>query len=179
MRRIYFEEEQRWNLPGARIILMAVALGTAVVCVYLIYWIEFNGETYGNPVDTNRGMIFTAGGCSLTCWIIYFMLTLSRLYIKITDNGVFFRFSPYHNKERFISKEEITAFSVRKFNVYREFGGYGLKKIKGKKTWALTVKGNTGLEIIMQNGKKVMLGTQRPDFILTAMEKMSNYSAYR
>ncbi len=59
--------------------------------------------------------------------------------------------------------------SINQFwNTVDGVSGYGW----GKSGSAFNVKGNIGLQLYLKNGKKVLFGTQRPDALKRAMDKM-------
>ncbi|MBC7425527.1 MAG: hypothetical protein H7321_03235 [Bacteroidia bacterium] len=51
--------------------------------------------------------------------------------------------------------------SVIKYRPIKDFGGWGLKW--GKNTELISIKGTNGIEIILNNASKVMIGTSKPD----------------
>ena len=58
------------------------------------------------------------------------------------------------------------------YNPIMDFGGWGYRvSWKGKGT-ALNVKGNKGIELILKNGKKITIGTQKPE---EAMHAINSY----
>ena len=71
----------------------------------------------------------------------------------------------------------IEKYEVRKYNAFREYGGYGIKgrkpgrRFRGK-GYAYNISGNTGLQLYLKDGKKVLIGTQRGEAIKYAMDKM-------
>lgn len=89
------------------------------------------------------------------------MLGSLKLYTRIDMEGVHFRMKPFHWKERIIRWEEIDQIYVRKYSPIKEYGGWGIRY--GRKGTAFSVKGNYGIQIVKKNGKKILLGTQRPE----------------
>ena len=175
MRRTFFEEEQRTDQSWIRYLLLFLSFGSAVVFAFLLYWVVFKGETFGNTDDANKGFLFTSAGVMVSCSIPYLIITFSRLSVKITDEGIVYRYPPHFNKEKIIPVEEIKEFKIRKYNAFREFGGYGARKRLGGEIKGMTMKGNKGMEILLQNGDRLLIGTQRPDFMDSAMHKMKEY----
>lgn len=62
-----------------------------------------------------------------------------------------------------------TGYEIRKYNAIRDYGGWGVKR---KLRWgrAYNVSGNIGLQIYLNNGKKVLFGTQKPQAMIYAMD---------
>ena len=71
-----------------------------------------------------------------------------------------------------IPREMITEYGVRKYNPIGEYGGWGIKGRGFGKGRAYNVKGNMGLQLRLQDNKKILFGTQRPDALQAAMDKM-------
>lgn len=110
----------------------------------------------------------------------YFKL---KLEVWIDQDGIHYRFFPLIRKNRLISKAEIQRFEIRKYNPIIDYGGWGVRFGLGMKLkfnfglgskWgkAYIVSGNTGLQLYLTNGKKVLFGTQRSQAILYTMEEM-------
>lgn len=60
-----------------------------------------------------------------------------------------------------IAWHEIESISVRKYHPIREYGGWGYRTGFGKKSGAMNVKGNIGIQIVLKNNKKLLIGTQK------------------
>jgi len=74
-----------------------------------------------------------------------------------------------------IGKEEIEHYEVRRFRPIIEYGGYGIRKALLSKRGAgdaFIVKGGYGLQLRLNNGKKVLFGAARKEAILHAVDKM-------
>ncbi len=80
------------------------------------------------------------------------------------------------------SWESIESAKVRSYNPLLEFGGWGIKRSKLrvnnfrlviKSSICYTVSRNNGLELILKNGKMVMIGNHSPNSL---QETLSNLS---
>ncbi len=92
--------------------------------------------------------------------ICIFLLTL-KLYTTIDNQGISYRFFPFHFSWKKIKWSEVEAAEVRKYKPISEYGGWGLRYgFKGK---AYTVSGKTGLQLYMRAGKNILFGTSRPE----------------
>lgn len=102
-------------------------------------------------------------GLFLSFWYIF------RLETKIDDNGITYRFFPFHIKSRFKAWKEIKSATVRKYNPIREYGGWGYR-ISFTKRKALTTKGNKGVQLYFNDGNELLIGTQFPEKIKEALD---------
>lgn len=141
--RVFVEEQQfkRWWLF---IIMLALITG-----LFLSFLFSGNDEEAKIPI------LFAMLIIVLVFWL---MLSL-RLHTRIDNYGIVTRFSPFGFSKRRFSWNEIDQCYLRKYS-FREYGGRGMRVMKKKK--AYTVGGNQGIQIIMKDDKKFLIGTQKP-----------------
>jgi hypothetical protein len=104
-------------------------------------------------------------------WMFLFMgvvevLSLSiissfRLSTTIDASGVHYRVRPFHRKERIIPWSDIDQIYVRRYSALGEYGGWGMRY--GLNGMMVNTDGNYGIQIIRKNGKKILIGTHKPD----------------
>ncbi|WBX73107.1 hypothetical protein PG913_09465 [Tenacibaculum pacificus] len=119
-----------------------------------------------NTVDKS----ITANSSSLVGIIsiiaLHFLIYTACLKTKINDIGISYKFIPFHFTERKILWKDIDEIYIRKYNPILEYGGWGLRftfnKNKGN---ALNISGDIGIQIVLKNGKKLLIGTQKEDDI--------------
>lgn len=87
------------------------------------------------------------------------------------QEGVFVRYFPFQFRYKFYNWNTIRASYVRKYSPVREYGGWGVR-VGFNATKAYTMSGNIGLQLILQNGKKVLIGTNRPDHLKRVLMKL-------
>ncbi|QMU66649.1 MAG: hypothetical protein GKR88_05560 [Flavobacteriaceae bacterium] len=52
--------------------------------------------------------------------------------------------------------------TIRKYNAITKYGGWGLKgNFRRKRGKAVTVSGNTGIQLTLKNTQKLLIGTQK------------------
>ena len=104
-----------------------------------------------------RYFYFSIGSVALLC---AFLLSL-RLYIVIDKNAINYRFFPFHFSWKKIMWGDVETAGIRKYKPISEYGGWGLRYgFKGK---AYSVSGRIGLQLYLQNGKKILFGTAKPE----------------
>lgn len=87
-----------------------------------------------------------------------------KLYTRIDENGIHYRFAPFHFSFKKILWAELDECYVRKYDALTEYGGWGFKggalwkKSNGK---AINVAGEFGIQLQFKNGKKLLIGTQK------------------
>lgn len=94
---------------------------------------------------------------------------LARLNTKIDDDGVHITFRPFFGKAKTFNWSEIEKAYVRKYNSFLEYGGWGIRySWKGR---AYNTSGNKGLQLIMGSGKKILIGTHKPEELDAFLKK--------
>ena len=84
---------------------------------------------------------------------------------------IYYRFAPFINSERTISVDDVLDMRIRKYKAIWEYGGYGYRySIKNGR--ALNISGDMGLQLVFSNGKKLLIGTQKPDLMNTAVNRL-------
>lgn len=71
-----------------------------------------------------------------------------------------------------ISWDRISKAFVRQYNPITEYGGWGLRLGLLGKGKAFNVSGNKGLQLVYDNGKRFLLGTQRPEEVERVLKQL-------
>ncbi|WP_118973548.1 hypothetical protein [Taibaiella koreensis] len=101
-------------------------------------------------------------------WLLLFLVPVLllllfaglRLDTEVRSDGIYVRFFPVQRQYRPYLWEEITHVFVRQYEPLAEYGGWGIRGLGKNK--ALNVSGNQGLQLILKNGNKLLIGTRRP-----------------
>lgn len=167
MSRIYFKEEQKFRQIWIWMLLMALS----GIWIWQLVQQVFMGIPFGNNPTSDLGVILT-GIFPLLTVILFRWLTLETI---INDDGIQYRFRPFQRKPRVIRPEEILRFEVKKYSPLKDYGGWGIRLGSFGRGKAYNVSGNQGVLFELKNGKKFMLGTQKPSEIRSALEKLMKY----
>jgi len=172
MSRKFFEETQKFNSPLHLFLVGVISLTVLISFGQSFYQQMIQGVPYGDRSMSDNEMLIT-GMVILTVFVVFgFLFFRSALFVQITDRGVVFRFWPFIRKSRTILKSDIAQYEVRRYKPIREFGGWGIRQGFFVKGTAYNVRGNKGLQLVLKNGKKILIGTQHPEAIGYAMKKM-------
>lgn len=104
--------------------------------------------------------------------LIPLFLFVLNLETEISQEGISVRFFPFHLKKKFFSWEEIEKINVREYSPLLEYGGWGIRR--GKSGGAYNVKGNMGLQLVLKNGKKILIGTQKAEELKQILVEREN-----
>jgi hypothetical protein len=98
------------------------------------------------------------GGVALLLWFM-------RLTVRVDHHHLHVRFFPLLTKN--IPLEEIEQAEARTYRPILEYGGWGLRY--GWKGTAYNVSGNRGVQLVLRNGKRILIGSQRAEELAAAI----------
>jgi len=93
-----------------------------------------------------------------------------RLETSLSATGVLVRLWPFHTKAKSYDWDELAHVEVKKYRPLKDYGGWGLRL--GRHGVAYNMSGNWGLQLDFRNGKHVMIGTNKPDALRSALEQI-------
>lgn len=160
---LYIESQkfkQRW--------LWIILIGTNGFLLYGVFKQVIGGEQFGNNPMSNTGLLFAFG---LTVLLSILFLNF-RLDTVIKKDGIYIRFFPFHLRFKHYPWESLTKSFVREYSSIREFGGWGLRLGFFGKGKAYNVSGDKGLQLEFSNGKKLIVGTNKPDQLTEVLNKI-------
>ena len=148
-----FNETQRFRQPWIWVLLLAILMLFGWAFIQQIVM----GIPWGNnPTSDYVFLLF----CIIPVSLIALFLIL-RLDTQIDETGVYYRYFPLHFKKRKIDWSEIDDAHIRKYKPISEYGGWGIRYgFKGGV--AYNVSGKSGLQLKLIDGKRLLIGTQKP-----------------
>lgn len=126
------------------------------------------GQTFGDKPMGNTGLIITA----ISFLLVTLLFLLLRLDTEIKSNGIYYRFYPFQLSYKQISWDRISKSFVRQYSPLTEYGGWGIRISIFGSGRAFNVSGNKGLQLIYDNNKKLLIGTQRPEEIEKVLKEL-------
>lgn len=165
MNKIYFKEEQQFRQWWNVLLILASVVSGIGFSLYALYQQVVLGKQVGNSPAPNAVLVIVIFVLLLVLWV-YLRL---KLEVWIDNKGIHYRFFPLEFKEKIISFAEINKYEVRKYSPLGDYGGWGKKR---SLRWgrAYNISGNMGLQLYLNNGKKILFGTQKPQAIIYAMD---------
>jgi hypothetical protein len=95
-----------------------------------------------------------------------------KLTTRITQEGIYVRFFPFHFKEKFFDWDSISASYERTYNPLMEYGGWGIKYSFKGNGLVYNTSGNVGLQLNFTAGEAVLIGTQKGEEIKAKLVEM-------
>lgn len=97
-------------------------------------------------------------GLGILLAVLLFFLIV-RLKTKIDNTGITIRFFPFVRKKTWLW-EDIREIYIKEYSI-ADYGGWGYRV--GKNGTAYNTKGRYGLQLLLKNGSRVMIGTQNQE----------------
>jgi hypothetical protein len=139
---VYFEETQRFPAwVGALLVAGAVIAGFGAIAAS-------DGTDRAMPA-----LLAIAAGVALIS-VIFGALTLT---VEVTDAGV--RVKGFLFIDRLIRFTDIESAAARRYRPILEYGGWGYRL--GPSGKAYNTRGNEGVQLILKNGGRVLIGSGR------------------
>lgn len=156
-----FLEEQKFSLLIVMIIHLIAFIAIGITTHH--NWPAYSTASLGEKLGALSGLIFIA----LLALLFLFM----KLKTRVDEIGIHYQFYPFHLSFKTIPWEVISTCYLRKYNAISEYGGWGMKfSFFGRIGKSFTTKGNIGLQLVLKNGKKVLIGTQQKETLQRTLD---------
>ena len=147
----HFEERQRFR----QVWLWAVLLGIAAVSTAAV-------------LISVRELSWTALFLLTPAALVYLLYRL-ELDVRVDDRALSIRFTPLVRKS--IPLSEIAAVAPRTYRPLLEYGGWGIRYSLSGRGLAYNVSGNRGVQLVLTDGSRILVGSQRPEDLAAAVER--------
>jgi hypothetical protein len=160
-----FREVQGFRQWWLWVLLLVAALGTVGLFGYGIYVQVIQGTPWGDRPMSDGGLIITGVATTLLTVGMAALLLSARLITEVRSDGLHIRFFPMRWKA--IPYESIASYQARTYHPIRDYGGWGIRW--GREGKAYIVSGDEGLQLLLNDGRKVLIGSQRPQELEAAV----------
>jgi len=163
---ILFTEQQRFR----QIWVWLMLIGINGLFLYGIYQQVISGQQWGNKPMSDTGL-FVALGSTVLLTILFFIL---RLDTEIKRDGIYVRFFPFRLSFKKYSWDKVSKSFVKQYNPIMDYGGWGIRFGLFGKGRALNVSGNKGIQIVLTDGTRLLIGTNKPDEAKQALQQVGH-----
>jgi hypothetical protein len=162
--RIEFYERQSKKQWWVWVILIGIDLLFIFGCIQQLIF----DNPFGNNPISDVGLLIVTILIFLFSVLMIFVLSL---HTYINNEGVFVKYFPFQFRYKFYDWNTIRASYIRKYNPISESSGWGIS-LGNNATKAYTMSGNMGLQLVLRSGKKILIGTNEPDYLETVLMKL-------
>lgn len=154
---LYFQENQKFTQWWLWILL----IGATLIPIFGIYKQIIVGEQFGSKPLPNFALILFL--LFMLAFIGFFLMT--TLSTEINEDQIKVKFIPFTDKN--IKWDNIQSVEVVNYGFV---GGWGIRS-SNKYGTVYNTSGNKGLAIVLKNGKKLCIGTQKEEELKTVIEE--------
>jgi hypothetical protein len=151
---VLFHEEQQFRQPWIWALLLLTSAAT--------FSVIFTSPSFGLAVTV----------LLLDAALLGFMYSL-KLTTEVRQDGIYIRFFPMFRQT--IPMSQLSNHYARSYRPIREFGGWGVRY--GWQGKAYNVRGNRGVQLELAGGKRLLIGSQRPEEMALAVAAARSGSA--
>jgi hypothetical protein len=148
-----------WGLLGVLMVMYTYAA--------LRQW--YGPGNWGN----NRSPDWLLGVIMVFLLLVPVFVFIMKLETHFDAQGITFRFFPLHRKWQKYSWSDVERAWVRKYRPIAEFGGWGIRGLPGASSRAYSMSGDYGIQMVLKNGKRLLVGTQNALEAQQALERLS------
>lgn len=169
--KLLFQEKQTFQYTWSWWMLIAITIPLVGLFVVGIFQQLILGEPFGSKPMSDIGLLLVGAFTALLMGGILWFYQRMEIEVIIDHRSISYRFFPFVKTAKVLRKGDVTKMTVRKYRPVMEYGGWGYRS-RFSKDSAMTVKGNWGLQLHFTNGKKLLLGTQKPKELEKAIEQL-------
>jgi len=165
MENIIYREEQRFNLWLRW--LVYVSMGLSVVISVFALQKDPAGADLMASWEIVLGVLAGIGvPIAITA-----MFLLLKLETEVRTDGLYVRYFPFHIHFKRFGREDLSEYYARRYKPIMEYGGWGIRySLRNGK--AYNVSGNRGVQLVLGNGKKLLIGSQKADELAAAIRRI-------
>jgi len=145
-----FVETQRFL---ARPLGLALLLGVAAFAVWAV-------TSFGTPRPREWVPLIVGVGLILLFHVL-------ELTVTVRPSEIDIRFRPLTRRR--IPHAAVSSCEARTYRPLREYGGWGVRR-GWKGGWAYNVRGNRGVQLVLEDGSSILVGSQRADELAAAIQ---------
>ncbi len=156
---IYFREAQRFRQAW----YWLIQIPALAVLGYMVFRQLVLGKPIGNHPASNTALAIIAATVGL--FVVWFIKL--ELVTEVRDGVLEIRFAGLFVR-RVIPLADIRHFEAKTYRPIRDYGGWGVRW--GAAGMAYNVSGNRGVELRLSDGKSLLIGSQRPEELVLALQ---------
>lgn len=155
---VIFSEKQRFIDSVMMKVVLLVILGIDLAVLFIIK------KTM--PQDQQLMVLLPVLAVMVILVVLAYLFSLK---VKVLTDGIHYHFGIGEGSFKTITWDEIKSCEKRTYSAIPEYGGWGIRF--GPSGKALNVSGNEGVQLILNNDKKLLIGSQKSDELLHAINE--------
>lgn len=166
--QVLFHEEQQFRQRWIWLLIIFCILEIPIAGYLMIQQLILGHPVGDQPIPNS--ILVIVGFLMLLIGIgIPGLFYILKLISEVERDGILIRFYPFIHRKILFS--DIKHYETRTYHPLTEYGGWGIRI--GWKGIAYNVSGNRGVQLILKNGKRILIGSQKPEDFVLAIQKAS------
>jgi hypothetical protein len=162
---VIFREEQKFGSWLQWLVYLCMGVSIVITIFALI---KVSGGD--NPQQTSDVVLAGIVGIGVPIGIAVLFLLL-KLQIEVQTDGIYVRYFPFHIHFKRYRPEDLSECYALWYRPIWEYGGWGIRySLRNGK--AYNVSGNQGVQLVFKNGKKLLIGSQKPEQLEAAIREI-------
>ena len=159
---IIFHEQQKFASWVYLVVLTSVILSLSIVGFAM-------KEEYvkGNPPDKGDYISLLIVLAIAIVFMILFMFL--KMQTMVSSDSLYVRVFPFQIRYRKFTSQQISEAYYRRYRPIMEYGGWGIR-YSLKHGRAYNARGNEGLQLILMDDKKILIGSQKAEELEKAVK---------
>lgn len=157
-----FHEQQRFRLKRQRILLAIPPIGMT----FLLLWQVILGHPWGKEPLSNTSVI----GWTIFLWLVYLRLVTVRLVTEVRAGELAVAMRGLWRARR-VPLSEIKSAKTISYDPERDYGGYGIRTTRSGTVYI--AGGNRGVRLELAKGGTVVIGSERPEELASAINRQA------
>ncbi len=139
-----------------------------ILIVTVVVWWQFIQQVVlGHPVGESPIPNWLAWGLTLVFGLGFpAFAAIVRMITEVRPGELLVRLFPF--RATVIAVSDIAGMESREYSAMMEYGGWGIRvsRVHGK---AYNASGNRGVQLVMRDGRRILIGTQEAERLLDAL----------
>jgi hypothetical protein len=159
---IIYREQQKFGLWLRWLVYLSMGL-TALLSVFTLK----KAYAREGSQETSEIVLAVIVGIGVPL-IIAALFLLLKLETEVRPDGIYVRYFPFHIHFKRFAPEDLSECYARRYKPILEYGGWGIRySLRNGK--AYNVSGNQGVQLVFSSGKRLLIGSQKPDELEAAI----------
>ncbi len=169
-RTALFHEEQR---IAQRLLLTVLVVDTLVIwgiIAFALYREVALGQRWAHLSMLSPLALTAIGIAFLVPLVLLILMMQLRVVTEVHTDGLTIRLLPFNRRPYTIALTQVSNMERTTFDAMREYGGWGVRGTDADR--AVIGAGNQGVRLTFHDGRRLLIGSRRPDELLIALQRV-------
>jgi hypothetical protein len=166
-----FHEEQPLGDNKIALILPVGGILIVLFFAWAMYQQLVVGKPFGDEPMSDTLLFYFGLFYMLLGFALILLFYKGGLTTEVRPEGLFVRFAPFHRRFKHYRVDDLAEYEAVTYRPIRDFGGWGIRV--ASRGWVYNVSGNRGVQLRFKSGKRLMIGSRRPEALVEAIRSIA------